>query len=99
MQVEGEEVFEDGCVGEIGGPAVGGGYGGVQRDVEVGEPGGTLVVEVGQGALFQFRFRGVGWVEPTFAEFVQESGGVADGGSLFVGGFGKGKVSKQVVGV
>ncbi len=70
-----------------------------------GQPGGAGVVEVGQGALFQVGLGGVGRVEPGFAQVVQGVGGVGDGVQARVaprflaGGQGRGKVSKQVVGV
>ena len=50
--VEGEEMGEYLLGGEVGGPAVGGEDGFVEGAVGVGEPGGTLVVEVGEGAFF-----------------------------------------------
>lgn len=39
------------------------------------EPGGTLVVKVGEGALFQFLFGGVFGVEPALAFLVEFLGG------------------------
>jgi hypothetical protein len=47
LLVEFEQPLQDGVVAEIGGPAVGGGDGGVEVAVGVVEPGGALVVEVG----------------------------------------------------
>jgi len=40
-------------VGQIGGPAVGGGDGGVEFLVGQVQPGRTLVVKVGEGALLE----------------------------------------------
>ena len=54
-QVQGQQALQDFGVAEAGGPAVGRSYGGVQGSVGVGQPGGALVVEVGQRPLFQFR--------------------------------------------
>ena len=51
--VQGQEAFEDGFFGEVGGPAVGGGDGGVEFRVAGGEPGGADVVEFGEGAVFE----------------------------------------------
>ena len=90
VEVEGEEAFKDG--------------GGVEVGVGVGQPGGALVVEVGQRAssqVFGGQSRvavGVGGVEPAFAQFVEAGGGLGDGLALGVG-LREGKVSKQVVGV
>ena len=53
LEVEGQQAFQDFGVGETGRPAIGVGDSGVERGVEVGEPSGALVVEVGQGAFFQ----------------------------------------------
>jgi len=53
-EVEGEEAFEDLVVGKVGRSAVRGGDGGVEFFVGEVEPGGALVVEICQGALFQF---------------------------------------------
>ena len=63
VEVEGEQVFEDLVVGEIGGPAVGVGDGVIEVGVGVGQPSGVGVVEAGEGSL------GVG-VAPVFAELV-----------------------------
>ena len=43
----------DGVVGEVGGPAVGGRHGGVERAVGEIEPRWAGVVEFGQGAVFE----------------------------------------------
>jgi hypothetical protein len=56
--IEGEEAGEDVLGGEglssnCQGPAVGGEDGFVQGAVGVGEPGGTGVIEVGEGALLR----------------------------------------------
>ena len=51
LVVEGEEAGEDFFFGEVGGPTVGGEDCLVEGAVSVGEPLGTLVVEVGEGAL------------------------------------------------
>ena len=53
FEVQGEQPLQDLLVGQVGGPAVGGGYGGVEFLVGQVQPGGALVVEVGQGALFE----------------------------------------------
>ena len=53
FEVEGEEAGEDFVVGEVGRPAVGGGDGGVEFLVRHVEPGGALVVEVRERALFE----------------------------------------------
>ena len=53
-EVEGEEAFEDLVVGKVGRPAVGGGDDGGESFVGEVQPGGALVVEIGQGALFEF---------------------------------------------
>jgi hypothetical protein len=50
LPVQCQEAGEDIVVGEVGGPAVGGGHGGVEGGMGVGQPGGTLVVEIGEGA-------------------------------------------------
>jgi|GEM_PF-4787449 len=47
-----EEFGQQGGFGEVGGGSVGFGYGGVEGGVGVGQPGGALVVEVGEGAGF-----------------------------------------------
>ena len=52
--VEREQALEDLLVGEVGGPAVGGGDRRVQFLVDVVEPGRALVVEVRERALLQF---------------------------------------------
>ena len=51
--VEREQALEDLLVGEVGGPAVGGGDCCVQLPVNVAEPGRALVVELGERALLQ----------------------------------------------
>ena len=51
LQVQGQQALQDVHVAQAIGPAVGGGYGGVQRRVVVGQPGRPLVVEVGQRPL------------------------------------------------
>ena len=55
FQVEGEKFSEDLFVAEIGGPAVGGGNGGVEFLVRKVKPGGALVVEVRERALLELR--------------------------------------------
>ena len=88
--VEGEETGEYLLGGEVGGPAVGGEDGFVEGAVGVGEPGGTLVVEVGEGAFFQVGCGDVGWVEPRVTETDEFAGGFgdgADGGGFGFGGF------------
>jgi hypothetical protein len=58
MEVERKEALDDGGVGEVGGPGIGGDDSVVEVDAGVGEPGGALVEEVGEGTL-----REVGGVE------------------------------------
>ena len=79
------------------GPAVGGEDGLVEGAVGVREPGGTLVVEVGEGALFQIFGGDVGRVEPGVAEADEFAGGFGDGaddGGVGFGGFGAGRVGE-----
>jgi hypothetical protein len=71
VEVEGEESGEEIVVGHVGVPAVGGEDGGVEFFVGQVEPGGSFVVEVGEGAFFEF-FR-------TLFVFGDDAG-VADGG-------------------
>jgi hypothetical protein len=79
LVVEGEEVGEDLLGGEgltinFQRPAVDGEDGLVEGALGVREPGGALVVEVGEGALLEVgfgdgRFAGRGfWVEPVVAQ-------------------------------
>ena len=107
LVIEGEEVGEDLLGGEVGGPAVGGEDGFVEGAVGVGEPGGASVVEVGEGALFEFVGGGVGRVEPVVAQadelaaasaMARTMAESASEGSV-PGGQGKGKVSKVEFGV
>jgi hypothetical protein len=51
FKIESEKAGEDFVVGEIEGPAVGGGEGGIEALVGAVEPGGADVVEVGERAL------------------------------------------------
>src|ERR1035441_7697543 len=91
--VEGEESGEDLLGGEVGGPAVGGEGGFVEGAVGVREPGGALVVEVGQGAFLEVFRGGGGRVEPGVAEADERAGGVCDGfdeGRFGFGGFSAG---------
>ena len=53
LQIERQQSFKDLLVSDVGGPVVGGEDGGVEVVVEVGEPGGAFVVEVGEGSLLQ----------------------------------------------
>jgi hypothetical protein len=53
LLVELKEPREDLVVRKVGRPAIGGGDGGVELAVGVVEPGGALVVEIGEGALLQ----------------------------------------------
>ena len=103
--IEGEEAGEDVLFGEVGGifrPAVGGEDGAVEGAVSVGEPGGTLVIEVGEGALLQVGFGerialSVFGVEPAIAkadEFSRGVGDSADDGGVGFGGFGAGWVGE-----
>ena len=62
LKVQGEEPFQDLFIAQIGGPAVGGGDGGVEFLVREVKPGGALVVEVRERALFQLGGAiGVAW--------------------------------------
>ncbi len=54
LVVQGEEPFENFCVSEGRGPAIGSGYGFVQGVVDVAEPGGALVVKIGEGTGLEF---------------------------------------------
>jgi hypothetical protein len=51
--IQGQEPFKDGFFAEVGGPAVGGGNGGVEFRVAGGEPGGADIVEFGKRAVFE----------------------------------------------
>ena len=53
FEVEGEEGGEEVVVGHRWVPAVGGEDGGVEFFVGEGEPGGALVVEIGERALLE----------------------------------------------
>ena len=55
FEVQGKQVLQDLFVCKIGGPAVGGGHGGIQFLMGEVQPGGALVVEVREGALPQVR--------------------------------------------
>ena len=55
FEVQVEQVLKDLAVGEVGRPVVGGEDGGVEGGVGVVEPGGALVVEVGEGPLLEIR--------------------------------------------
>ena len=57
LEVEGKQPFQDFSIGEVRRPTVSGVDGGIEFLVGELEPGRTLVVEVSEGALFQFR----GW--------------------------------------
>ena len=76
FEVEGEEALEDLGVGEVGGPVVGGEDGGVEGGVGVVEPGGSLVVQVGEGPLFEFGGIEAGRVEPAVAQLDEAAGGL-----------------------
>ena len=52
--------------------------------MEVAEPGGVLVVEVGEGAFFEVGFGGAGGIEPGAAFFVQPFGCGCDGDHTWV---------------
>ena len=66
-QVEGEQAGENLFVGHVGGPAIGGGDGSVELFVGEVEPGGAGVVEVGEGALFEFALGQARGIEPRCA--------------------------------
>lgn len=51
VKVQGKQPFQDLFITEINGPAVGGGYGGIQFLVCQVKPRGALVVKVREGAL------------------------------------------------
>lgn len=53
--VQFKQAQEDFFVLQIGGPAVGGGGGGIQFGVNVREPSGAFIVELGEDALLEFR--------------------------------------------
>ena len=53
-EIEFEECGEEFVVGHGRRPAVGGEDGVVELAVDVVEPGGALVVEIGEGAFFEF---------------------------------------------
>ena len=99
--VEGQEAGEDFLVGKVGGPAVGGEDGVVEGAVGIGQPFhfafGAGVVELGEGAVFEIGFGGVGRVEPGVAEADEFADGVGDGaddGGIGFGGFGAGWVGE-----
>jgi len=101
LVVEGEEAGEDFLVGEVGRPAVGGEDGFVEGAVGVGEPlhfsFSASVVELGEGAVFEVGFGGVGRVEPVVAEADEFAGCVGDGaddGGVGLRGFGAGWVGE-----
>ena len=48
----------------------------VEGVVGVGEPGGSLVIEVGEGAVFEVFGGDIGRVEPGVAEADEGAGGV-----------------------
>jgi hypothetical protein len=87
--VQGEEAGQDLLGGEVSGPAVGGEHGLVEGAMSVFQPGafagGTEVVELGEGAVFQisfgnWRLAGCGLrVKPVVAEADEFAGGVGDG--------------------
>ena len=83
LGVELEEAGQDVLIGDVFfrnyGPAVGGEDGLVEFAVGVLEPGGIFVVEVGEGALFQFGGRGIGRIEPSVAFPDEVAGGGGDG--------------------
>ena len=61
------------------------------------EPGGTLVVELGEGAGFQVFGGDIGRVEPGVAEPDEGAGGFGDGADdegVGLGGFGAGWVGE-----
>ena len=59
VKVQGEEPFQELFIVQIGGPAVGGGDGGVEFLVGEVEPGGALVVRVCEGLMSGFYLLGV----------------------------------------
>ena len=63
------------------------------------EPGGALVVEVGEGPLLEVGGIEAGRVEPAVAQLDEAAGGLPYPLALLVVGCGNGKVSKVVVGV
>ncbi|MEZ4523592.1 MAG: hypothetical protein R3A46_18395 [Thermomicrobiales bacterium] len=74
LQVQRQQAPQDGFVVGVGGvflPAVAGPDGAVEGLVGVVEPGGTVAVEVGQGAFLELGVAGVFGVEPVLAQLVQ----------------------------
>ena len=64
----------------------------------VGEPLGTGVVELGEGAVFQVSLGGVGRVEPCVAQADEFACGVGDGaddGGVGFGGLGAGRLGER----
>ena len=51
LKIAREQPLQHLVIADLGRPAVGGEDGGVERCVEVGEPGGAFVVEIRQRAL------------------------------------------------
>jgi hypothetical protein len=56
LQVESQQLLEALLVAEVGGPAIGGGDGGIEALMGQVQPGGTLVVKVGEGAFLLLEF-------------------------------------------
>jgi hypothetical protein len=84
LQIQREQSLQDDFLGDLGGvfvvgPGVGGPDGAVEGGVAVLEPGGALIVEVGEGALLEFGLRRALGVEPVAALVVDVSDGVGDG--------------------
>ena len=62
LKVQGEEPLQELLIAQISGPAVGGGDGGIEFLVRQVKPGGALVVEIRERALFQLGGAiGVAW--------------------------------------
>ena len=55
FEIEGQEARERNLLGNVGRPGIGSGDRHVEVAMRVIEPGGPLVVEIGQSALFQDR--------------------------------------------
>src|SRR5919198_2576555 len=87
LQVKRQEPLEDFLVCDVARPAVGVQHRLVKLLVGELEPGGALVVEVGEGALLEFGGAGAGRVEPGVALLDELAGGPGDGLDARVGGW------------
>src|SRR5664280_687628 len=85
-QVECQKPGEQILAVDVCWPAVSGQYRGIEAFVGLREPGGTLVVQVGQGALLETGGGEPGRVKPAVAELDEALGGLPDPGALLLGG-------------